>query len=284
MFRGFYFRLSVISIGTLREYSSKKSGNRKKNNEKITVIAKNDFVTHQLNSSISTHLKRQQKIWNRQQEEEREWFYKNRRRNYDFDTSDGFQKTQKKSPKKEYNRRKSYDYDAKSNSKTCKNEKQLSRSYNDKHIFDKNGKNHNKSVNENLAAANKACALINSRLSANENDFSDNDSDDYAIDELDMPNWEDMNLVGSNKNFYKPSAETENRSAGDIHEFHAKSYIKSDANVPKPIFKFDELKEFSSKMIAEVERQGFSECTPIQSQGIPLTLSGSNAIAISRTG
>ncbi|XP_031625912.1 DEAD-box ATP-dependent RNA helicase 20-like [Contarinia nasturtii] len=65
---------ATVSSQIIRKFASRNSNNRNKNRPQITVTAKNEFVTHKLNSSIATHLKRQQKLWNDfQKDEQREY-------------------------------------------------------------------------------------------------------------------------------------------------------------------------------------------------------------------
>lgn len=264
-------RLCAVQSGMTNEFprtfSSKKSNNRNKNKQTITVISKNDYITNELNSSISKHLKRQQKIWKNHREEERKFeqklHYQSKIKDYDFDMNGKFQRFGKDSRKSEHDSGKNHNLHHKSNNK---NWLSLSKS--------------------NIKPANKN-DLVPSKLnevSANGNVFSDDDSDEYDVEELQAPNWEGIDLVAINKSFYKPSLVTVSRSAMDIQEFHTKSHIKTSSTVPNPIFKFDEISELSPKIIAEIQRQGFDGCTPIQSQGIPLVLSGANAVAIAQSG
>lgn len=67
----------AASVFELRDFSSKTSNDdnnksRNKNKTNKYVDTKNDFVTHQLNTSFAAHLKRQQKLWNSVQKEERD--------------------------------------------------------------------------------------------------------------------------------------------------------------------------------------------------------------------
>lgn len=227
----------------LREFSSKK-GN--KNHPKIEVTAKNDFVTHQLNSSFATHLKRQQRLWNNVANEERRSL-ENRRTDYYFDENTGtIEQTRYHKTKTEKSERQNYD-----------------------------GKypNSGKHTRSNQRAQNFA---------NDEDELSENDSDDFSLEKLEPPNWEDMNLQAIKKGFYKSSTITENRSVEDIHEFYLRTNISINSDGPKPIFKFNELNDLSEGIIAEIERKRFLQCTPIQSQGIPIALSGENLIAVSQ--
>lgn len=231
-----------ISSRIIREFSSKKSNIHNKNNPKIEVTAKNDFVTHQLNKSIAAHLKRQQKLLNNAIEEERK-FSENRRTDYYFDKNTGkIEQTQF-------------------------------------HGKNKTGKNQSQGDNKTTKSSHNA-----HKLNADEDDLlSGNDSDDFSLEQLEPPNWEDMNLIAIKKDFYKPSPVTENRSSAEIQEFRSKAHVTTSSDTPKPIFKFNELNDLSQSMLAEVDRMGFLDCTTVQSQGIPIALSGVNMIAVSQS-
>lgn len=231
---------SNVKSETKREFSSKGFKNGNKNTNRIEVKAKNDFVTHQLNTSIAEHLKRQQKIWNRVYEEEKKLHYQKRRRDYDFEISaDSVTKTHDKTKRSGY-------FEGATHNRKNKNYDQQQRS-----------------VNRN-------------------NDEDDIDSDDYDREPLEVPNWEDMSVVKINKEFYTPSSITENRSVREISDFQTKKQIKITCDAPKPIFGFDEIQSLAPEIIDEVKKHEFIHCTPIQSQAIPLALSGADIIAISQ--
>lgn len=222
MLRGLCAIHASVNSEIIREYSAKKSKNGNKTTNQIRVTAKNDFVTHQLNTSISAHLKRQQKIWNDAQEKERRLQYRNKLRN------------------------------------DC----------------DRDRTNHEHWTNQKAAYGTK-------NLGEDNGDSSDIDSDDYSLEQLETPQWERMNLVKINKKCYEPGPIAEDRPITEVNEFHTIAQVKINSDSPKPIFRFDELKHLSPKLIDAVEKRQFDQCTPIQSQSIPLALSGDNAIVIS---
>lgn len=228
---------------TIREFSSKNYKIRNKNHPKIEIATKNEYVTHHLNSSIAAHLKRSQKLWNNAVAEERHFrFREDRKTDYYFNEITG------KIEQTKY----------------------------------KNGpKNHSKYTTRSSQKTTKV-AYNTQNFSGDEDDHSENDSDDLSLEELEPPNWEDMNLVAIKKDFYKPTAKTENRPSEEIQEFLLKTHAKITPDGPKPIFKFEELSDLSQHMIAEIEKRHFKECTPIQSFGIPFALSGINMIAVSQ--
>lgn len=239
-------RLYNVSSRILREFSSKKLNIHNKNNPKIEVTAKNDFVTHQLNTSIAAHLKRQQKLLNNAIEEEKK-FSENRRTDYYFDKNTGkIEQTQF-------------------------------------HGKSKTGKNQLHDDNKTTKSSQKVTLYNTQKFDAVEDDLhSENDSDDFSLEQLEPPNWEDMNLIAIKKDFYNPSTVTENRSSDEIQEFRSKTHVTTSSGTPKPIFKFNELNDLSQSMLTEIERMGFLDCTTVQSQGIPLALSGVNMIAVSQ--
>ena len=83
------------------------------------------------------------------------------------------------------------------------------------------------------------------------------------------------------KDFYKPNTTTEKRSIEEVREFRTKNHVTLSSADPKPIFKFNELNDLSQFMLDEIERRNLLECTPVQSQAIPIALSGGNMVAVS---
>lgn len=254
------------SSKVIRKFSSQNSGKRSKKPNKIVITAKNDFVTHQLNTSIAAHLLRQQKILNYMEEEERKVLKQSRKSSNDLEENfwknDPYSKAavekntkldQKNYRSKDHNRRNSF-YDSNSTKQPKNCEK--------------------KSIKKN------AVALYDS----SRDDCTESDSDDFELEELETPNWDDMNLIRMDKSFYVPSDVTESRSADEIDAFHLKMHIKCCKDTPKPIIKFNELYQLSEKIIAEIEEQNLMECTAIQAQGLPMALSGINMICVAQSG
>ena len=54
-------------------------------------------------------------------------------------------------------------------------------------------------------------------------------------------------------------------------------------NIPKPVQTFQE-NNFPDYILATLNKQGFVEPTPIQSQGWPMALSGRDFVGIAQTG
>lgn len=249
----------------IRTFSSKNSGNRNKNPKKVIVKAKNDFVTHHLNTSISTHLQRQQKISEYIQEEEKRLVQQNKKKNLD----DSFIESVSKH---------NHGYSSRSKTASKQNANYSKQNHQQQHRPKKySNENHPNNVGKKQ---NKKNAIVFHDVEPE--GLSGSDSDDFEVEKLETPNWNDMNLVEINEKFYKPSEVTESRSADDIKAFRSKMHIKCSDGMPMPIFKFDELNELPAKIISEIEGQRLMECTAIQSQGLPMAISGINMICVSQ--
>lgn len=96
--------------------------------------------------------------------------------------------------------------------------------------------------------------------------------------------WSSKALNVIEKSFHRPCDITKNRSENEIREFQKKHEISVGQCATKPIFKFDELNILPQTTMDVIREHGFSECTPIQAQGIPIALSGKNMIGIAQTG
>lgn len=96
--------------------------------------------------------------------------------------------------------------------------------------------------------------------------------------------YETDELSAINKEFYKPSELTRNRTETEIEEFRTKHEITVPRDAPRPILTFNELENLPENVAKEIQKQSYNECTPIQAQGIPTALSGKNMIGIAQTG
>lgn len=267
---------SNVTSKLVREFSSENSDNRNKKPTKIVIKAKNDFVTHQLNTSFSAHLKRQQKIRDYVQAEEQKLLKQNLRDSNDWSDEneiDLFQEKRLKNGRRDKSFKKTA---SKQNLKGSNGYQQSDRSK--KYTFDeRNSQNYGKKLN-----------VANAVIYKDDENFtesgSDSDSDEFELEELETPIWSDKSLTSINTSFYKPCEITENRSAADIDAFRLKMHIKSNENMPKPIFKFDELGGLPDTIIAEIESQFSANCMPVQAQGLPMALSGTNMIVVSQLG
>lgn len=114
-----------------------------------------------------------------------------------------------------------------------------------------------------------------------EEKFSD---DEESLIKLKTPDWDEIDLIEIHKKFYKQSEKTSGRCDKTVNDFRISNEITVEQNAPKPILSFDEL-SCSQNLIDElISQQNLVECTPIQSQGIPIALSGKNMIGISLLG
>eukprot|EP00095_Tigriopus_kingsejongensis_P006831 snap_masked-scaffold82_size396747-processed-gene-2.7 protein:Tk06831 transcript:snap_masked-scaffold82_size396747-processed-gene-2.7-mRNA-1 annotation:"hypothetical protein DAPPUDRAFT_213150" len=97
--------------------------------------------------------------------------------------------------------------------------------------------------------------------------------------------WDEYNLVPFEKHFYNPHANLANADATTVEEYRKTREISiiKGSNLPNPITNFFEA-GFPEYVMKEVERQGFTTPTAIQSQGWPIALSGFNMVGIAMTG
>lgn len=101
---------------------------------------------------------------------------------------------------------------------------------------------------------------------------------------LDPIEWSSDDLENIERNFYRPSEITNNRSADAIRAFQTKHNIKIKGSAPKPILTFAEVENLPGAVKDVIKKKNFIECTPIQAQGIPTALSGMNMVGIAQTG
>lgn len=107
---------------------------------------------------------------------------------------------------------------------------------------------------------------------------------DIGISKLEPVDWSQDELTEFKKNFYQPSEITLNRSDNEIAAYREKHEISVPLSAPKPILTFDELQNLPKNVMKEIRALKFSECTPIQAQGMPIALSGNNMVGIAQTG
>ena len=104
-------------------------------------------------------------------------------------------------------------------------------------------------------------------------------------DSLRKPSWDQFSLVPFEKSFYDPHPDIGNANPRDVERYrHEKEIaIMRGVNVPNPITSFAVagLPDYVNK---EINKQNFSEPTPIQAQGWPIALSGYNMVGIAQTG
>lgn len=251
-----YINKPPIAVTALcvRKFSTKKPNDqnniKSKTKTNKPVNAQNEFVTHQLNASYAEHLKRQQKIWNKLQKDETDDEEKRKRKL--------FQQNSSKVRDDNYGHGHKIGY-------TNENRKE-------------------KRTMSNESSSNHFHRKSDYYKHQIDNDHNESDSDDYSVEQLDSPNWDDVKLNKINKDIYKPSDKTENRSGQEVNAYRSKMHIKIDTDAPKPIFRFNELNGLTDMLIGSLEKEHMVECTPVQAQGIPVALTGANVLAISQSG
>lgn len=100
---------------------------------------------------------------------------------------------------------------------------------------------------------------------------------------LHAPKWDMTQLKPFKKDFYQMHPITAERPAYEVDRYREKHEITIVGNGPNPIQTFEETR-FPDYVMKEVRRQNYEKPTPIQGQGWPIALSGSNMVAIAQTG
>lgn len=101
---------------------------------------------------------------------------------------------------------------------------------------------------------------------------------------LKQQHWDLSTLPKFEKSFYKEDPRVTNRSQRDVDAFRrAKEMTVQGRDVPRPVESFEEA-GFPGYVMAEVKAQGFTNPTPIQSQGWPMAFSGRDVVGIAETG
>ncbi|OIW17177.1 hypothetical protein TanjilG_18132 [Lupinus angustifolius] len=86
------------------------------------------------------------------------------------------------------------------------------------------------------------------------------------------------------KNFYSESPTVRAMTEDEVEEYRRRREITVEGrDVPKPVKTFHDV-GFPEYVIQEIEKAGFTEPTPIQSQGWPMALKGRDLIGIAETG
>lgn len=86
------------------------------------------------------------------------------------------------------------------------------------------------------------------------------------------------------KEFYVPHRNVMNRTSAEIDDWRRENYITLQGkDIPTPVFDFGEA-GFPDYVMDEIEKMGFKAPTPIQAQGWPIALSGSDMVGIASTG
>lgn len=100
---------------------------------------------------------------------------------------------------------------------------------------------------------------------------------------LAMPEWASIELSAFKKDFYEPNPIVTQRPMHEIEAFRAEHSITIRGRAPNPIVNFHEV-NMPDYVMNEIRRQGYEKPTPIQAQGWPIALSGSNMVGIAKTG
>lgn len=96
--------------------------------------------------------------------------------------------------------------------------------------------------------------------------------------------WSKENLTRFRKDFYKEHENIKNLSNEEVEEYRKSLNMNVvGKNIPKPFKNFHE-SNLPSFILSRLKSLGLDSPTPIQSQGIPMALSGRDFIGISRTG
>ena len=106
---------------------------------------------------------------------------------------------------------------------------------------------------------------------------------------LSIPDWENLKLIQFERSLYEESEEVSNRTEQEVEEWKSKTGITvtqltgEPLKIPKPITSFDETK-LPGFLIDKCEELGIINWTSIQSQALPLLLSGFDSIVVAETG
>lgn len=100
---------------------------------------------------------------------------------------------------------------------------------------------------------------------------------------LQTPQWSEISLSEFKKDFYVPQEITNSRSDEEVAQFRQEYNMTVSQDAPKPIITFDEL-QVPEQLLSTIKRKNFTKVSPIQAQGWPIALSGSDMVGIAQTG
>ncbi|GBG00184.1 ATP-dependent RNA helicase [Raphidocelis subcapitata] len=104
------------------------------------------------------------------------------------------------------------------------------------------------------------------------------------LDNIQLSRPDFSNLAVFEKNFYFEHPAVSGRSDAEIEAYRQKRQIHVyGEGVPKPVETFEEA-SFPEYVLSEVLRAGFTEPSPIQSQGWPMALMGRDLVGLAETG
>ncbi|CAI5674463.1 unnamed protein product [Oreochromis niloticus] len=103
-------------------------------------------------------------------------------------------------------------------------------------------------------------------------------------DRLRKKHWNLDELPKFEKNFYQQHPDVARRSHPEVEQYRrSKTITVKGRDCPNPIMKFHEA-SFPSYVMDVINKQNWTEPTPIQAQGWPLALSGMDMVGIAQTG
>ena len=93
------------------------------------------------------------------------------------------------------------------------------------------------------------------------------------------PKWDNFTLIPFEKHFYNPHPNLLNADPRAVEKYRGEKEITivRGSDIPNPITNFNE-GGFPDYVTKEVQKQGFTEPTPIQAQGWPIAISGLNMV------
>ncbi|KAH8383720.1 hypothetical protein KR009_010212 [Drosophila setifemur] len=91
------------------------------------------------------------------------------------------------------------------------------------------------------------------------------------------------NLAPFKKNFYQEHPDVAARTPYEVQRYRDEHEITVRGQAQNPIQDFSEV-YLPDYVMKEIRRQGYKEPTPIQAQGWPIAMSGSNFVGIAKTG
>jgi superfamily II DNA/RNA helicase len=98
------------------------------------------------------------------------------------------------------------------------------------------------------------------------------------------PVWTADKLFEFKLNFYVEHPDTAQLTEKEVQEFREKNQMTlTGKNIPRPVLKFSQT-SWPEEIRNLFEKKGFSNPTPIQSQGWPMALTGRNVVGIAQTG
>ncbi|XP_062874581.1 probable ATP-dependent RNA helicase DDX5 [Trichomycterus rosablanca] len=103
-------------------------------------------------------------------------------------------------------------------------------------------------------------------------------------DRLRKRHWNMDELPKFEKNFYQEHPDVQHRSMQEVEQYRrSKEITVKGRDCPKPTIKFHEA-SFPSYVMDVINKQNWTDPTPIQAQGWPMALSGKDMVGIAQTG